>query len=107
MLLSYHVGLPEDSEQAYLSATAAEGAKVLDTVRAAAAKAKVKCDALLVRHDQPFQAIIDVARKKRCDLIVMASHGRSGMRGVILGSEAHKVLVHSHVPVLVWRPARA
>jgi len=43
------------------------------------------------------------ARKKRCDLIVMASHGRGGVGGVILGSEAHKVLIDSPLPVLIWR----
>jgi nucleotide-binding universal stress UspA family protein len=54
-------------------------------------------------HDQPFRAIIDCARANRCDLIVMASHGRRGVSALLLGSETNKVLTHSHIPVLVYR----
>jgi nucleotide-binding universal stress UspA family protein len=104
MLLTYHAALPQDSEDAWLAATASHARSVLAVMKKAAAKAGVRCDVGYVRHDQPFRAIIDSAKAKRCDLIVMASHGRSGMQGVVLGSEAHKVLVHSHLPVLVWRP---
>jgi nucleotide-binding universal stress UspA family protein len=105
MLLTYHAALPADTEENYLAATAAHADRILGVVRKTAAKAGVKCDASHVRHDQPWQAILETARKKRCDLIVMASHGRSGVGGVILGSEAHKLLVHSELPVLVWRGA--
>jgi nucleotide-binding universal stress UspA family protein len=106
MLLTYHAALPADTEEAWLAATASHARSVLTVVKKAAAQAGVPCDVGYVRHDQPFQAIIDTAKKKRCSLIVMASHGRSGMQGVVLGSEAHKVLVHSHLPVLVWRPSQ-
>jgi len=51
----------------------------------------------------PWEAIIAAAKKKRCDLIVMGSHGRSGLAGLILGSQTTKVLTHSKVPVLVAR----
>ena len=54
-------------------------------------------------NDQPYEAIIKAARKNRCDLIVMASHGWRGLKGLLLGSETHKVLTHSRVPVLVVR----
>ncbi len=53
--------------------------------------------------DYPFAAIIDAASKHGCDLIVMASHGRSGMTGLLLGSETNKVLINSKIPVLVCR----
>lgn len=53
--------------------------------------------------DQPYEAIIAAARKNRCDLIVMASHGWRGLKGFLLGSETHKVLTHSRIPVLVVR----
>ena len=56
-----------------------------------------------VTGDQPWQAIIQAARSKKCDAIVMASHGRRGLAGVLLGSETVKVLTHSKVPVLVCR----
>jgi nucleotide-binding universal stress UspA family protein len=53
--------------------------------------------------DQPYEAIIAAARKNRCDLIVMASHGWRGLQGLLLGSETHKVVTHSRIPVLVVR----
>jgi nucleotide-binding universal stress UspA family protein len=63
----------------------------------------VQCDAVHVISDQPFEAIIAAVEKSQCDLVVMASHGRKGMAGVLLGSETTKVLTHSKVPVLVCR----
>ncbi len=75
--------------------------KVLDKV-AQAAKAKgVQCSTLQVVHDQPYLAIVNTAKKRRCDLIVMASHGRSGIAGLVLGSVTTKVLAHTKLPVLV------
>jgi nucleotide-binding universal stress UspA family protein len=54
--------------------------------------------------DEPHRAIIDAAQRLGCDLIVMASHGRRGLGALLLGSETQKVLTHSTLPVLVWRP---
>ena len=54
-------------------------------------------------HDQPWEGIIETARKKKCDTIVMASHGRRGIAALVLGSETTKVLTHSRIPVLVCR----
>jgi nucleotide-binding universal stress UspA family protein len=51
----------------------------------------------------PYEAIIEAAEKSGCDLIFMASHGRRGFSGFLLGSETNKVLTHSKVPVLVYR----
>ncbi len=65
--------------------------------------AGVDCDVLHVEHEQIYQAIIDAAEARRCDLIVMASHGRRGVSAVVLGSETVKVLTHSKIPVLVYR----
>jgi nucleotide-binding universal stress UspA family protein len=53
--------------------------------------------------EQPWQGILKAARGKRCDAIVMASHGRRGIAGLLLGSETTKVLTHSKIPVLVCR----
>lgn len=72
----------------------------------AAAKAKaagVTCDTVQVDHDHPYQAIIETAASKGCDLIAMASHGRRGISALVLGSETTKVLTHSTTPVLVYR----
>ena len=77
--------------------------KLLESVSAAASSAGVASDALHVEHEQIYQAIIDAAEARRCDLIVMASHGRRGVSAVVLGSQTVKVLTHSKIPVLVYR----
>jgi nucleotide-binding universal stress UspA family protein len=53
--------------------------------------------------EQPYEGIINTAKKAKCDVIVMASHGRKGLSALLLGSETTKVLTHSKVPVLVCR----
>jgi nucleotide-binding universal stress UspA family protein len=68
-----------------------------------AKKQGVACTTILQKHTQPYQAIIDTATKRGCDLIAMASHGRKGVTALILGSETNKVLIHSRIPVLVYR----
>ena len=60
-------------------------------------------EAVHLEEDRPYQAIIDTATKKDCDLIFMASHGRKGIAALVLGSETNKVLTHSKIPVLVCR----
>jgi len=81
----------------------AHAEKVLSVVLDAAKLAGVVCDTLHVEHEQVYQAIIEGAEARRCDLIVMASHGRRGVSAVVLGSETVKVLTHSKTPVLVYR----
>jgi len=66
-------------------------------------EAGVPCQTLVLSSDVPYQAIIDAAKQSGCDLIFMASHGRSGLSALLLGSETNKVLTHAHVPVLVYR----
>jgi nucleotide-binding universal stress UspA family protein len=56
-----------------------------------------------ITNDIPYEAIIDAADANGCDLIFMASHGRRGLSGLLLGSETQKVLTHSSIPVLVYR----
>lgn len=73
--------------------------KVADT----AAKAGVTVETVVAKSFSPFEAIIDTAKAKKCDLIVMASHGRRGLNAVLLGSETQKVLTHSTIPVMVYR----
>jgi nucleotide-binding universal stress UspA family protein len=81
----------------------AHAEKVLSVVLDAAKSAGVVCDTLHVEHDQIYQAIIEAAEARKCDLIVMASHRRRGVSAVVLGSETVKVLTHSKIPVLVYR----
>lgn len=75
--------------------------KALDHVARSAKIADVPCKTIQVEHDQPYQAIIEAANNHGCDLIVMASHGRSGVSAVLLGSVTNKVLTHTKIPVLV------
>ena len=65
--------------------------------------AGVACASLSITSDIPYEAIIEGARQTGCDLIFMASHGRRGFSGMLLGSETQKVLTHSKIPVLVYR----
>ena len=76
-------------------------ASVLNRVANAAKQAGVPCDTIQLEDARPYQAIIATAGDKGCDLIVMASHGRSGLSAVVLGSVTNKVLTHTKTPVLV------
>src|SRR5690349_11615675 len=69
----------------------------------AAKEAGVACDTVIDRFVQPYKGIIDAAADKKCDAVVMASHGYSGFQELLLGSVTHKVLTHSKIPVLVYR----
>ena len=74
---------------------------ILDAVAEDARAAGVVCEAIQVEQDQAYQGIIDTAQQRGCDLIVMASHGRSGIAAIVLGSVTTKVLTHTKIPVLV------
>jgi nucleotide-binding universal stress UspA family protein len=93
---------PEFIKQAK-AAVQAEVNKNLLAIEAAAKEAGVPCETAKVKSGQPYEAIIEAAQKGGCDLIIMASHGRRGMEGLLLGSETQKVLTHSKIPVLVYR----
>ncbi len=80
-----------------------EAKKALAVVDIEAQTSGVEASKLFLTADQPWKGIIDTARTKKCDLIVMASHGRRGLSGLLLGSETAKVLTHSKIPVLVCR----
>jgi nucleotide-binding universal stress UspA family protein len=82
---------------------AESGQAIVDAVQKAAALKGVKVKAITVKSDLVSDAIIATAKKQKCDLIVMASHGRRGIKRLLLGSETQLVLTHSHVPVLVLR----
>lgn len=79
------------------------GQALVDAVRDAAKEAGVKAKGAVARSDLVAEAIVAAARKHRCDLVVMASHGRKGLKRLLLGSETQHVLTHSTVPVLVLR----
>lgn len=80
-----------------------QGQAVVDAVGKLALSKGVKTKAITVRSDLVSEAVIASAKKHKCDLIVMASHGRRGIKRLLLGSETQQVLTHSHIPVLVLR----
>jgi nucleotide-binding universal stress UspA family protein len=77
--------------------------KYLGQVKQLAEAAKVPCATAIASSDSPFEAIIKAAKANKCDLIFMASHGRRGLSGLLIGSETTKVLTHCKLPVLVYR----
>ena len=87
----------------YRQEAAAFSSKIVEAARAEAIMAGIDCASASVTDDSPYRAIIKLAAKSGCDLIVMASHGRKGLKGLLLGSETTKVLVHSKISVLVVR----
>jgi len=93
----------EGAEAAYREGSNQTAARILGAAADAAKAMGVACETVHVEEERPYVAIIDTAKAKNCDLIVMASHGRRGMSAVILGSETVKVLTHSKIPVLVCR----
>lgn len=86
----------------YEKSAAENATRILGEVSAAASKQGVACETVRV-DDFPAEGIIDTAKAKGCDLIVMASHGRRGLARVLLGSQALQVLTLSSVPVLICR----
>jgi len=80
-----------------------QAAEYLSEVEAWCQEAGVPCKTTSATSDIPYEAIIAAAESSGCDLIFMASHGRRGISGFLLGSETNKVLTHSKVPVLVYR----
>ena len=77
--------------------------QILGTLERAAKKMGITIETITAQKRSAYEAIIATAKKKKCDLIIMASHGRRGLSGLILGSETQKVLTHSTIPVLVVR----
>lgn len=95
------VGLTTTTEQRALAEKAA--ARYLGYVESLAKKAGVSVKSVYVTDEYPASAILKIAKKEKCDLIYMASHGSTGFRNSLLGSQTTKVLADSPIPVLVHR----
>ena len=89
--------------QEYEKGAAESAARILAAVTETAKSSGVDCATVYVADRFAAEAIVECARDKGCDLIVMASHGRRGLSKLLLGSETTRVLTHSSVPVLVCR----
>ncbi|APW42458.1 universal stress protein [Rhodoferax saidenbachensis] len=80
-----------------------KGQAVVDAVKKLSLSKGVKAKAVTIKSDIVSDSIIAAAKKHRCDLIVMASHGRKGIKRLLLGSETQHVLTHTTIAVLVLR----
>jgi nucleotide-binding universal stress UspA family protein len=77
--------------------------KALAVIEAEARAAKVPCTTMTVHYRRPWKGILTAAHRRKCDAIAIASHGRGGLGGLIVGSETQQVLARSRIPVLVAR----
>jgi nucleotide-binding universal stress UspA family protein len=97
------VYVPQMDPKEYRRITENEAKKALAAIDAQAKKAGVRSEGVMLVHAHAWEGILKTARTRKCDTIVMASHGRRGLTGLVLGSETNKVLTHSRIPVLVCR----
>lgn len=87
----------------YEKAAATNAQRILDRVREAAKRIGVACQTVHVKDQFAAEGIVEEAKARGCDLIVMSSHGRRGLAKFVLGSQATRVLTHSDVPMLICR----
>ena len=102
-LLANHPGLTPETRNSFVEQARSHADELLAFVKQAAQAEGVACQTVMVSSDHPHEAILRAALDRDCDLIFMASHGRRGIEGLLVGSETQKVMTHSKIPVLVWR----
>lgn len=102
-VITTQTGMLEDTREQYEKDSEEYAKKYLAVIETAAREARIPCETMYVSSDHPYEEIIKAAEDGQCDLIAMASHGRRGMQGLLLGSETQKVLTHCRTPVLVYR----
>lgn len=86
------------------SGTDGKAKEYLGFIRKLCKEAGVDCEAFSVVSDTPWETIINIAEEHKCDLIFMSKHSRGTLTTLLLGSETYRVLTHSSIPVLVYRP---
>lgn len=91
-----------DEREAYEERARAAAAYFVDKAAQAARDMNVPCETVVGQSFAPHAEILDTAKKHHCDAIFIASHGRKGLRKLLLGSETQKVLAHADIPVLVF-----
>jgi len=103
LLIAYEGAFDPVTEERIEEDAKVRAENYLAFVRKIAAEAGVPCETMCETSDHPYDAILKAAAARRCDLIVMTSHGRKGLAAVLLGSETRKVLTHTRISVLVVR----
>ncbi len=99
----FGVVTPVTDFEGYRRSVSEHATRVLNKVKTEAAKMAISAETVFIEEMRPVEAIVDVANKRNCALIVMASHGRGGLGRLFLGSQTIEVLTHSSIPVLVVR----
>lgn len=102
-IFTYDAEMLEDTKEQYIQASKKHAQSCLAEIESVARIADVKCETFYVTSDEPHEEIVKAARERKCDLIVMAAHGRRGIKGLLIGSQTQKVLTYSDIPVLVYR----
>lgn len=97
------VSLSAAAKQKFEQESREKAEKMLNAIVQQAKAQGVRCTAVAEANNLPYEQIIATAKSRKCDLIMMASHGRRGIASILLGSETAKVLTHSTIPVLVVR----
>jgi len=97
------VMLAPESREEFLEGTQEQAQRILAAAKEQASLAGVEAQTRTAVCDIPYEIIIQTAEAEACDLVFMASHGRRGLAGLLLGSETNKVLTHCKIPVLVYR----
>ncbi|MDQ7989458.1 MAG: universal stress protein [Candidatus Dactylopiibacterium sp.] len=95
--------LSAESRDDFAKGTEEQARKILAAAVSEATGAGVSAQTRTGTSDAPYELIVSTATQEACDLVFMASHGRKGLAGLLLGSETHKVLTHCKTPVLVYR----
>jgi nucleotide-binding universal stress UspA family protein len=97
------IALPPEDIRRVEDQWTAQGQAVVDAVQKSGANRGVSVKAIIVKSDVVSDAVLATAKKQKCDLIVMASHGRKGIKRLLLGSETQHVLTHAEIPVLILK----
>ncbi len=95
--------MPADLEGGMEERERERAASFLAFVQKTAAAAGVPCDTVIAKGHHPYDAIVDVANERGCDLIVMTARHRKGLVSLLMGSEASRVLHRASIPVLTFR----
>jgi nucleotide-binding universal stress UspA family protein len=103
VLYEYMGPVPMMNRKEYVASAKATAESYLSAVANAAKTAGVGYEGVIVAADRIHEAVIKAAKRKKCDLIIMASHGKKGITGELVGSETARVITNCKIPVLVYR----